>query len=129
MRPFPDVNAGRWQISRGGDRKALWNRSGRELLFVSSAGAIMAVPIEAAARFSSGAPARLFEGDYYFGGASSLGRTCDVSRDGQRFLMITQDAARATSLAIVLNWQEELKRLAPAKWRNPAHTRSLLSRS
>ena len=115
VRPFPDVNAGRWQISSGGGRKALWNRNGRELFFVSSAGAMMAVPIEATASFSSRAPARLFEGNYYFGGASSLGRTYDVSRDGQRFLMIKQDAARATSLSIVLNWQEELKRLAPAK--------------
>lgn len=115
VRPFPDVNAGRWQISSGGGRKALWNRSGRELFFVASGGALMAVPVESASSFSSGAPARLFEGHYYFGGASSLGRTYDVSRDGQRFLMIKQDAARATSLAVVLNWTEELRRLAPAK--------------
>jgi eukaryotic-like serine/threonine-protein kinase len=114
VRTFPDVSAGRWQLSSGGGRKALWNRNGRELFFVSASGAIMAVPIEKSATFSAGVPVQLFRGDYYFGGASSIGRTYDVSPDGQRFLMIKEDRSRLTSLSVVLNWTEELKRLAPA---------------
>ena len=47
-------------------------------------------------------------------------RQYDVSPDGQRFLMIKEDAikprgASATSFVVVQNWFEELKRLVPAK--------------
>src|SRR6266571_8027514 len=39
VRPFPDVNAGRWQVSTGGGAKPLWARNGRELFYlVPSAG-------------------------------------------------------------------------------------------
>ena len=37
----------------------------------------------------------------------------DVSRDGERFLMIQRDASSKRSLVVVLNWLEELKRLVP----------------
>lgn len=39
----------------------------------------------------------------------------DVTRDGQRFLMVKPPAgnAAAAQLNVVLNWHEELKRLVP----------------
>jgi hypothetical protein len=48
------------------------------------------------------------------------GRTYDVSRDGQRFLMIKEgDASRpnasAMSISVVLHWVEELKGKLPSK--------------
>ncbi len=51
---------------------------------------------------------------------TNTGRTYDVSRDGQRFLMIKESAggtesAPPPSLVVVQNWLEELKRLVPAK--------------
>ena len=62
--------------------------------------------------FSAGTPTKLFEG-YVFG----LGRNYDVSRDGQRFLMIKDEAAgretAAPRMVIVLNWLEELKSHVP----------------
>jgi hypothetical protein len=73
----------------------------------------MAVPVEKADAFAAGVPVQLFGGDYYFGSASSIGRTFDVTPDGQRFLMIREDRMRRPSLSVVLNWTEELKRLAP----------------
>ena len=50
----------------------------------------------------------------------ALGLTFDIAPDGQRFLVIrqllrTEDGALAPQLKVVLNWGEELKRLAPAK--------------
>ena len=40
----------------------------------------------------------------------------DVSADGQRFLMVkeTEQATAVTQINVVLNWFEDLKRLAPA---------------
>ena len=42
-------------------------------------------------------------------------RNYDVSRDGQQFLMVKQDAeeSAANQLIVVHNWFEELKRLVP----------------
>ena len=50
--------------------------------------------------------------------AGEVHRTFDVSLDGQRFLMIKQNAMLATcrrSIVVVQNWFEELKRLVPTE--------------
>jgi hypothetical protein len=49
-----------------------------------------------------------------------LGRTYDVSPDGQRFLMIkasgeSNDMSAPMSIIVVQNWTEELKRLVPTR--------------
>lgn len=53
----------------------------------------MAVPFQTSPTLAVGTPTRLFEDRYY---ARLLGRTYDVSPDGQRFLMI-KDASRPPS--------------------------------
>ena len=126
VRPFPDVNGGRWQVSStGGGSEPLWARSGRELFYRGPDGALLgvAVAVEGSASFRTGKPIRLVEGRYYAGAGSGAapGRTYDVSLDGQRFLMVkegdasNQTAAPSPSIVVVQNWQEELKRLVPAK--------------
>jgi hypothetical protein len=61
------------------------------------------------------------EGGGYVAPLLELGRTYDVSPDGQRFLMIKvggesdQTAALPPSIVIVQNWSEELKRLVPTR--------------
>jgi hypothetical protein len=77
------------------------------------------VPVEASgATWNAGTPMKLFEGSHVFG-AGTLGRTYDVSPDGQRFLMIkapgTDASAAPPALIVVQHWDEELKRLVPAK--------------
>ncbi|MFN2446020.1 MAG: hypothetical protein ABR606_10645, partial [Vicinamibacterales bacterium] len=66
--------------------------------------------------FAAGTPRALFEGRYSF----QLGRPYDVSPDGQRFLMLEDTAsaappAVASPFVVVLNWFEELARLAPPR--------------
>lgn len=115
VRPFPNVEAGRWQVSSGGGIKPLWARSGQELFYLAASDTSMtSVPVRTSPSFSFGAPVRLFEGRYF---AGPPGRTYDVSSDGKRFLMIksaaTERAAANTSVVVVLNWLEELnQRLA-----------------
>jgi len=111
VRPFPDVNGGRWQVSVSGGRTPQWRRDGHELFYVASDNALMAVSIESGPAFASGTPVRLFRGNYFLGGANSIGRTYDVSADGRRFLMIKPDAASAPTIAVVQHWFEEVKRL------------------
>ena len=69
------------------------------------------------ASFVASAPRMLFEGRFY---TSINWRNYDVSPDGRRFLMIKEqaensDASGPSQFTVVLNWFDELKRLAPQK--------------
>jgi serine/threonine-protein kinase len=114
VRPFPDVNAGRWQISTGGGASPLWNPNGRELFYYGQVGTVMAVRVEPSTSFQAGAPQLVLQGPYVAPiGASHY----SVSRDGRRFLMIkdaaTQGNVPPPQINVVLNWSEELKRRVP----------------
>jgi hypothetical protein len=114
VRPFPNVNAGRWQISTGGGTRPLWNPNGRELLYYIAPGTMMSVPIEPGATFKAGTPQVIFTGQY---ATPQTGRQYSVSPDGRRFLMIKDAAGDAEApppqINVVLNWFEELKQQAP----------------
>ena len=110
VRPYPDVEAGLWQISTTGGASAAWSPDGREL-FYRSGDAMMRVDIDASESFVPGTPEVLFEGRYYVG----QGRSYDVAPDG-RFLMLkeTDDgAAGVTQIQVVLNWHQELLERVP----------------
>jgi serine/threonine-protein kinase len=116
VRPFPNPYAGsRWQVSSGGGTQPFWARDGREIFYRDSSDAMLAVPVTQGAAFSAGRPHKLFDGGWYLGnGGRGGGRMYDVSADGSRFLMIKSGpSARAPELVVVLNWLDELRRLAP----------------
>ena len=114
VRPFPNAGEGLWQVSTMGGTQPLFARSGTEVFFVGPDGALMRVPVEASGpTWRAGTPVRLFDGRYVTVG--SIGRTYDVSPDGQRFLMIKAAGADATaappSLIVVQHFDQELRRL------------------
>jgi serine/threonine-protein kinase len=120
VRPFPDVNAGRWRVSTNGGNRPLWARNGKELFYGALDGAMMAVPVETDRGFTWGNAVKLF--DWPTLDRPGFGRTYDVSADGQRFLMIKEPEeskavsdASASGIIIVSNWTEELKQRVPAK--------------
>ncbi len=121
VRPFPEVNKGRWQISTGGGSGPLWSPDGREL-FYRNAESVMAVPVETEPVFKAGKPMEIFRRSYY---SASAGQAVlpmwDISSDGKRFLMM-KEAGSAAAVAggprkinVVINWFEELKQLVPVK--------------
>ena len=103
VRPFPDVDAGRWPISPGEGDDPLWSQD--ELFYTATDGAIMAVRIETERGFQVGKPQELFSGPYPEG----PGVQYDVTHDGQRFLMFKQPVD-APELTVVTHWSEELMR-------------------
>ena len=112
LSPFPDVEQGRRQISKGGGIHPLWSRDGREL-FYRSAGRMMRVPVRDEAGSKLGSPEPLFD-DAYLGAFGIMpGRTYDVTEDGSRFLMVKPLSTDEVGLEVVLvqNWSEELERL------------------
>ena len=113
VRPFPDIDAGRWQVSTGGGTQPLWARNGREL-FYRNGEAMIAVLVETDPSFAAGNTEVVFEGDYVL---TQGGPNYDVSPDGDRFLMIrpVEDVSATPQIIVVQNWFEELKRLAPVE--------------
>lgn len=121
VRPFPNVADGQWQVSTGGGIQPLWARNASELFFLAADGALNAVSVEArGASWSAGGQTKILEPRYFTGGlgASTTGRTYDVSPDGRRFLMIKQggsgdQASTPPQIIVVQHWFEELRRLVP----------------
>ncbi len=119
VRPFPEVEGGRWQVSSNGGETPLWSPNGREI-FYRKDDAVMAASVETEGSFKSGKPEFLFRGPYVVLGANE-GHPWDISADGKRFLMM-KGAGSASSttggprkINIVLNWFEELKQRVPSK--------------
>lgn len=119
VRPYPEVNSGRWQVSTDGGTRPLWARTGPELFYVAPSGAIMRLGVERAASWSATTPAPLIKDGYVTSPGWTNGRAYDIAPDGHRFLVIKQGGAGQTvvppSLIVVQNWVEELKRLVPLK--------------
>jgi serine/threonine-protein kinase len=118
VRPFPDVEGGRRQVSTDGGSRPRWSRSGDELFYYFGdglTGGLMAVAVETEPGFSFGTPERLFQGGYE--APNQFRQVYDVSLDGQRFLMIKRaqvdTAGLPPQIIVVQNWLEELKRLVP----------------
>ena len=116
LQPFPNVEDGRWQVSRGGGVAPRWSPDGRELYYRQSPqGSLMAVAVNADPTPSPGRRESLFEDTYFYAEAV---RTYHVSPIDGRFLMMKDDATpedtpATADLIVVLNWHEELKRLVP----------------
>ena len=114
VRPYPNVNSGRWPVSTNGGTRPRWTQRGRKLIYVSPTGALMGVDVTRGPSWAITSPSmQVKEG--YFTNPVWWGRSYDVSSDPERFLMIKEsaDGAATPSLIVVQHWDEELKRLAP----------------
>ena len=96
----------------------MWSRSGRELFFAGPGRLKLAVvavaPTPAGGAFSFGEPQSLFALAPYL---RAIGRTIDVSPDGQRFLAVKLAEAKKQqdTLVVVSHWFDELKARVPIK--------------
>ncbi len=118
VRPFPDVQDGRWTVSNAGGSWPLWSRDGRGLFYLQpgSPARLMAVAVETEEtdpvfRFRS----RQVVLDWpYFQWV--VGRSYDVSSDGRFLVLVAEgigDTAESPRINIVQNWFEELKERVP----------------
>jgi serine/threonine-protein kinase len=120
VRPFPDVNKGKWQVSTSGGNLPLWSPDGRELFYIGQENSVMAVAVETKPTFKLGTPKALFR-SMCVGNIIGEGTPWDISPDGKRFLMLKEPPSTPSASAgprkinIVLNWFEELKQRVPVK--------------
>jgi dipeptidyl aminopeptidase/acylaminoacyl peptidase len=112
VQPYPGPG-GKWQISTEGGTEPKWNPNGRELSYRNGS-KMMVVEIATQPGFSAGTPRMLFEKAYVLTPVPQTFQYYDVSRDGQRFLMVKEGQSVPTSINVVLNWVEDMKRRVPA---------------
>ncbi|UCC97410.1 MAG: PD40 domain-containing protein, partial [Phycisphaerales bacterium] len=99
------------RISTHGGDEPVWDPSGKALYY-RGADKMMAVSFETGPEFSASAPKELFSGRYESG---RIAGNYDITPDGKRFIMIKpEEGSEPTQINVVLNWLEELERLAPA---------------
>ena len=109
------------QVSSGGGIEPLWSPDGATLYFrrPGDGGTVLAASFSDQPTLQVGKPRTLFslrhpDGSprFYFGIA--YGRMYDLAPDGRRFLMLEMvPEPPSTQVNVVLNWADELHRLAP----------------
>ena len=113
--PFPVGSGGHRKIMNEPAGALIWSRDGREI-FVNALGTLQVLGMTTQPALNWTNPKELFvvQGVWAPGGGST---NYDVTRDGKQLLLIvpdmTQGSITAPEIQIVLNWHEELKRLAP----------------
>ncbi|MCY4074164.1 MAG: protein kinase [Acidobacteria bacterium] len=121
VRPYPNVEDGKWQMPGGIGFSPVWSPDGRELFFVSAGPegrGMMAVEYASDPTFTPSRPRRLFalpsRGD-----AGGILRPWEVARDGRRFLMVRDEEGaadpreRLSELVYVGNWFTQLAERVP----------------
>jgi Tol biopolymer transport system component len=120
VRPFPDVDQGRWQVSARGGVWPLWHPDSQELFFREQAGgSLHSARLGVNSTFPTQAPSVVTSLTSYRG--SGRGSGFDISLDGSQFLLVRAGVvdqnffdAQSTQLIVVDNWFDELLRLAPS---------------
>ena len=108
VRPFPDAERSKFQVSLNGGTEPLWAHSGRELFYRNTAGELVAAEITTRPSFVVTRQRALFPAGGFF--ADDSHRAYDLSPDDRRFLMIrTRGGGERSDLVLVEGWFEELK--------------------
>ena len=109
VRPFPNIDSGRWQISYEIGFQPMWSPASDELFFMNNDNRLHSARIAPGASFVAG-PAKPIGNLTFF--AAVVPRTFDISRDGKRFLVIRgiEEANWQAVVTVVQNWAQELKR-------------------
>jgi eukaryotic-like serine/threonine-protein kinase len=107
VRPFPDSDSGRWQLSSDGGSEPVWAHSGNELFYRNGVDELVAVELREGDTFAWDGQEILFSMANYRSKVESAAYA--VGPDDQRFVMVKQGPLANTELILVDNWVQELK--------------------
>jgi serine/threonine-protein kinase len=109
VRPFPNVNDGRWQVSSNGGSRPLWSRNGSALFYLDADRRMTVVAVQRTPALGFGRPAMLFETTAL--GLEGQQRNFDVSADGKRFLMVRNlpPPGDVPTLVVIEHWLDEVR--------------------
>jgi serine/threonine-protein kinase len=114
VRPFPDVERGRWQVSTDGGTMPRWAKDGRELIYrrgEDSDRRSWVSAIQPGASFVAGAPTQIATR------VTNASSAYDVAADGRLLVTVpaggTEAEATCNRIVVVQNWFDELKARVP----------------
>jgi serine/threonine-protein kinase len=110
VRPFPNTDGGRWQISNGGGSQARWAANGRELFFLDATFHLVAADVRAGATFAVAGTRSLFDASRLT--VDNFHTSYEVSPDGRSFLIAATrqvGAARAPEIVQVDHWFADVR--------------------
>jgi len=110
VRPFPQTDRARWQVSTSGGAQPVWAHAGRELFYVSAADSLMAVPVTERPDFHAGTPSPLFSTRGFL--IQPFHQAYAIEPGDRSFIMQQRTGpadSQRTDLTVVLNWFAELE--------------------
>ncbi|ODT02012.1 MAG: hypothetical protein ABS52_15545 [Gemmatimonadetes bacterium SCN 70-22] len=112
VRPFPETDDGKWQVSPGGGIEPVWAHGGRELFYRAPSGDLVSVEMtldrSGAPRFAAPRPLFRITID-----ENADGRHYHVMPDDQHFVLLHTIGGSKRELMVVENFAEELRRKVP----------------
>jgi len=114
VRPYPNVDAGRWQVSQAGGSSPHWSHTGRELFYENGAKALVATAVVPGVTFTVGAQVTLFNTSGFAGTGGAVNYLhYDVAPDDQRFVFFRKPtdngAVKVDPLVHIVNWGIEVR--------------------
>ncbi len=106
VRPFPEVENGKWLVSVGGGTSPVWSSGGDELYYLNESNQLIAVSIINGETFNWGPEEELFSMEGFY--RSTGTQLFDVASDGQRFISL-KGAAANHELIFADNWTTLLR--------------------
>ncbi len=110
VQPFPETDAGKWQVSANSGVAPVWSPDGRRLFFLELE-QMMVAEVETEPTFNPRTPTGMFglQGYAIYAGAPHF----DLAPDGERFLMRSARRQSTGAMIFVEHWVEELKARIP----------------
>ena len=118
VRPFPNVDDGKWLVSTDSGFGPLWSPDGTRLFYLELNN-MMVVDVETDPTFNSGTPTEAFGGASYALGGGGESRDYDIAPNEERLLVRTHQATGVdekgafSGLIVVQSWFEELTERVP----------------
>jgi serine/threonine-protein kinase len=122
VQPFPPTGA-KYQVSTDGGTMPLWSPDGSQLYYLARPGGhLVAVDLRTEPTFSVGKRVVL-PIDAIFASGNFVETNYDLTPDGKQFVVVTpaenpagdMNRSPAQQIEFVVNWADELRRLAPTK--------------
>ncbi|MEE8115543.1 MAG: hypothetical protein V3T28_00440, partial [Gemmatimonadales bacterium] len=111
VRPFPNTNELRWQVSNGGGQQPVWAADGRELFFLDADARLTAAQVQATPGFSTSGLLLLFDASGF--ALDAFHQPYDVTPDGRFFMFLSPrrlaDANRDVKIVWVDHWFTDLE--------------------
>jgi serine/threonine-protein kinase len=107
VRPFPDADRARWQVSVDGGIEPRWANSGRELFYRTPRGEMVVRSVGGSESFEMESPQVLFDASNFAG--DNYHAVYDLTPDDSQFVMIGSNESIREDVVFVFNWIEEFK--------------------